>query len=256
MVGTGAIGMPMVRRLVGAGHQVAAYARRPEAIAELTRLNVPVAPSAARVAEGAEIVVLCPFTDSQVREIAVQDGLLGATGPAAVIVIHTTGSPATARALQDAAPGGVDVLDAPISGGAADIEAGALTLYVGGSASALAHARPALAAYGHPIFHLGPLGSGQLVKLVNNALFAAQVRLAAEALRIAQDLGIEGAALSEAVAAGSGASRAMAIVGGDLARLDGLRRFLSKDIDVLFEVAATLPLDLGLLGDLAAAGLG
>jgi 3-hydroxyisobutyrate dehydrogenase len=255
IVGTGAIGMPMVRRLVGAGHQVAAYARRPAAIAALTRLDVPVMSSVAEVAGGAEVVVLCPFTDRQVRHIAIDDGLLAATAPAAVVVIHTTGSPATARALQEAAPDrGVEVLDAPISGGAPDIEAGALTLYVGGSITALARARPVLASYGQPILHLGPLGSGQLVKLVNNALFAAQVHLAATALVLAQSFGVDGRALSEAVAAGSGASRAMAILGGDLARLEGLRRFLAKDIDVLFEVATALPLDLGILGDVAATG--
>jgi 3-hydroxyisobutyrate dehydrogenase-like beta-hydroxyacid dehydrogenase len=254
IVGTGAIGMPMVRRLVGGGHRVTAHARRPEAIAELERLQVTVVPSAARVAEGAEVVVLCPFTDTQVRDIAIPDGLLAATGPATVVVIHTTGSPSTARALQDAAPHGVEVVDAPISGGPPDIEAGAVTLYVGGSDSALARARPVLAAYGQPILHLGPLGSGQLVKLINNALFAAQIQLAAAALRIGRGFGIDGTALADAVAAGSGASRAMTILDGDPDRLEGLRRFLAKDIDVLLEVATALPLDLGILGDAASAG--
>jgi 3-hydroxyisobutyrate dehydrogenase-like beta-hydroxyacid dehydrogenase len=129
-----------------------------------------------------------------------------------------------------------------------------VTLYVGGPDTALARARPVLAAYGQPILHLGPLGSGQLVKLVNNALFAAQVQLAAEALRIGQRLGVDGGALAGGVAAGSGASRAMDILGGDLARLEGLRRFLVKDIDVLREVADALSLDLGILGTVASAG--
>jgi 3-hydroxyisobutyrate dehydrogenase-like beta-hydroxyacid dehydrogenase len=246
--------MPMVRRMIGGGHQVAAYARRPEAIAELKSLHVPVVPSPARVAEGAEVVVLCPFTDTQVRDIALADGLLAATGPATVVVIHTTGSPSTARTLRDEAPDGVELLDAPISGGPPDIEAGSVTLYVGGSDSGLGKARPVLAAYGEPILHVGPLGSGQLVKLVNNALFAAQVQLAAEALRIGRGVGIDGPALADAVAAGSGASRAMAILGGDLGRLEGLRRFLAKDIDVLFQVATALPLDLGILAEVASAG--
>jgi 3-hydroxyisobutyrate dehydrogenase-like beta-hydroxyacid dehydrogenase len=246
--------MPMVQRMVGAGHRVAAYARRPEAIAELARLGVRVVASAGQVAAGAEVVILCPFTDTQVRQIAIADGLLAATAPATVVVVHTTGSPATARALQEAAPDRVEVLDVPISGGAPDIEAGSLTLYVGGSATALGRAAPVLSSYGRPVLHVGPLGSGQLVKLLNNALFAAQVHLAAEALRIAGRLGIGGPALAEAVTAGSGASRAMMIVAGDLARVDGLRRFLEKDIEVLIEVAAALPLELGILGEAASAG--
>ena len=76
-----------------------------------------------------------------------------------------------------AAPHGVDVVDAPVSGGPHNAAAGALTLFVGGAEEAVARVRPVLGCYGDPVLHVGPLGAGQKVKLVNNALFAAQLGL-------------------------------------------------------------------------------
>ncbi len=252
-VGVGAMGWPMVERLVGAGHQVAAYARRDEVKAKLAESGAIVAPTAASVADDAQLVLLCPFTDGQVRAIAIDEGVLSGMAPGSVLGVHTTGSPATVRSLAAAAPPGVAVIDCPVSGGPANIAAGSITLFVGGAEPDVVKATPALIAYGDPILHLGPLGSGQLVKLINNALFAAHLQLAAEASRLASELGVDPAAAAAAVARGSGDSRAIEILSGRR-DMGSLRTYIDKDVDVLRTVAAELGLDLGLLADTIAKG--
>ena len=109
-------------------------------------------------------------------------GVLSAMSPGSALVVHTTGSPRTVQAIAAHSPG-IDVLDAPVSGGPHNIAAGAITLFVGGPDDAVARVRPVLAAYGDPILHVGPLGAGQAVKLTNNALFAAQIGLLAGGCR-------------------------------------------------------------------------
>jgi 3-hydroxyisobutyrate dehydrogenase-like beta-hydroxyacid dehydrogenase len=252
-VGAGAMGRPMVERLLHAGHDVSVYARRPEVTAALADIGATPASTPASVSEGTAVVMLCPFTDEQVRDIALADGVLAAMASPAVLVIHTTGSPQTAAALAGAAPPGVGVIDAPVSGGPASIAAGAITLFVGGSAGDVDRAQPVLAAYGNPILHVGPLGCGQLVKLINNALFAAHLQLAADTSRLAADAGISPELVARAVTHGSGASRAIEILAGRR-DMDTLKPFVDKDVEVLHAVATELHLDLGLLAATNAAG--
>jgi 3-hydroxyisobutyrate dehydrogenase-like beta-hydroxyacid dehydrogenase len=112
--------------------------------------------------------------------------------------------------------------------------------------------RPLLTTYGSPLLHVGPLGHGQLVKLVNNALFSAGLGLAADALRLAEVLGVDGATLLGAVAHGSGSSRALvlaAAAGSVQGVADTVGQFVGKDVAVVRAVAARLGADLGLLGD-------
>src|SRR5690348_8018836 len=98
-IGVGAIGGPMADRLIDNGFQVAVFARRSEVKERYASLGARVVPDAASVAAGAAVVCLCPFTDEQVREIALGDGVVNRLEAGAVLVVHTTGSPATARDL-------------------------------------------------------------------------------------------------------------------------------------------------------------
>jgi 3-hydroxyisobutyrate dehydrogenase len=246
-IGAGMMGGPMVSRLVDAGHRVRVYGRREETRDAASVLGATTVASAAAVAVDATVVVLCPFDDAQVLEIAMEDGVLAAMAPGAVLVIHTTGSPRTAQSLQDEAPAGVVVVDAPVSGSATDIAGGQITLFVGGRDDAVTTAKPVLGAYGDPIMHVGALGAGQAVKLLNNALFAAHLQLAASVADLSTGLGLDPARAADAIGRGSGASRALEIVGGDAGRLQAIRRFLDKDVDTLRAVAADLEIDLGLL---------
>jgi 3-hydroxyisobutyrate dehydrogenase-like beta-hydroxyacid dehydrogenase len=207
------------------------------------------------VAEGAEAVIVCVFTDEQVQQVCLDDGLADATRHDAVLVIHTTGSPRTAEAV---AARGVTVIDAPVSGGPHDIAAGRVTLFVGGDDDAVARTRPLLAAYGDPVLHVGALGAGQLVKLINNALFAAQIGLVTEGVRLGGLLGISEPALLEALKHGSADSRALGNItraGSAAAFIAAVGDFIGKDVAVVRETVAELGGDLGRLNDVVDAGL-
>jgi 3-hydroxyisobutyrate dehydrogenase-like beta-hydroxyacid dehydrogenase len=121
---------------------------------------------------------------------------------------------------------------------------------VGGDEALLTRLRPLLEAYASPVMYVGPLGNGQRVKLVNNALFVAQVGLAIDAVRLAGSLGIEEAAVLAAVRHGSGDSRALGVVarGGVDAVADRLADLMLKDVTVVREVAGGAGADLGIIG--------
>ena len=212
----------------------------------------------ASAADGADVVVVCVFTDDQVN--AVVPELIAAMPTGSVLVLHTTGSPDTAAALaESAAPRGVAVLDAPVSGGPHDIAAGAVTVFIGGDEEALQRARPVLAGYAEPILHAGGVGAGQKMKLVNNTLFAAQIGLMAEAVRLGDRLGLTEQALLTALPQGSAASAAMtniARAGSTGAFIAAVGEFIGKDVAVVRGAAAELGTDLGRLEPLVDAGLG
>lgn len=208
------------------------------------------------VADGADVVIVCLFTDEQVRQIGMDSDLSVAMKPGAVLVVHTTGSPQTAEAI---AAGGLEVIDAPVSGGPDDIAAGRVTLFVGGDDDAVARAHPLLSTYGDPVLHVGRTGSGQLVKLINNALFAAQIGLVTEGVRLGGVLGIGEPALLEALTHGSSDSRAL----GDITRAGSVSAFVAavgdfigKDVAVVRRTVAELGADLGTLDGVVDAGFG
>lgn len=257
-VGAGRMGAPMVRRLVEAGHEVRALGRSVEKRRAVSELGAQPVTDLADVGTEADVVVVCVFTDEQVQQVCLESVLLSTMRPGSVLVIHTTGSPRTAESVaSEAAPHGVDVIDAPVSGGPHDIAAGHVTLFVGGSDVAVGHARPVLASYGDPILHVGPIGAGQGVKLVNNTLFAAQIGLLHEAVRLGDRLGIDEQRLLDAIGHGSGASKVASIVGarGSVdAFIEMVGEFVGKDVAVVRKTAAELGSDLGLLDDAINAG--
>ena len=254
-VGAGRMGAPMVRRLVQFGHEVAALGRTDDKRAAVSELGAnPVAEITA--AADADVVIVCVFTDEQVQQICLRDGLAATMRPGASLVIHTTGSPATARTVATKFPH-VAVVDAPVSGGPHNIAAGEVTLFVGGSDEAVAGVQPILAAYGDPILHVGPLGAGQAVKLINNALFAAQIGLLAEAVELGASLGVDESKLLASVTHGSGASRVGEFIAGRgsvQGFVTDVGEFIGKDVAVVRTIAAGLGTDLGLLDDVIDAG--
>lgn len=256
-IGAGRMGTPMVSRLIGAGHHVTALGRSDEKRSTLVELGATAVAGLPEVADGAEVVVLCVFTDEQVRQLCLSVGegsdLIEAMAPGATLVLHTTGSPRTAETISARAqPAGVHVVDAPVSGGPHDIAAGQVTVFAGGTDEALARATPVLAAYGDPILHLGPVGMGQRVKLVNNTLFAGQIGLLVAAVKLAKTLGVPEATLLTALPHGSGASRALTGVAarGSVEKfVETAGSFVGKDVEVVRKVAVELGADLGVLDD-------
>lgn len=246
-IGAGRMGAPMVGRLLAAGHQVTVLARTPEKRAEILQLGAAVAEDAIGFAT-ADVVVLCVFTDDQVLEVCA--GPLPAAMPAgATLIIHTTGSPRTAQGIAERAPH-IGVVDAPVSGGPHDIAAGHVTVFAGGADDVVGRVRPVLDSYADPVLHMGPLGAGQGMKLVNNTMFAAQIGLLAEAVQMGARLSIEESALLGALAHGSGASRALGLIerAGSTQRFVGaVSEFLVKDVAVVQRTLAELGFGLGAL---------
>jgi 3-hydroxyisobutyrate dehydrogenase len=256
IVGLGQMGLPMAERIIGSGLPLTFFARRPEVAAHLVASGAFDGGSLAAVASASSIVVVCVYDDAQVAEVCLgEDGLVEHLAPGSVLVNHTTGDPGTARALGDRATSlGVDFVDAALSGSPADVADGRLTLWVGSTEAARTKAEPVLRTYADPIIPVGSAGDGQWVKLVNNALLAANVALVSEAERILGVVGVEPLDALSALRQGSGSSRALeTVVGlGGSKRLEELAgRFLEKDVATVQSVAGRQGLDLGLLGDVA-----
>lgn len=254
-VGAGRMGTPMVARLVAAGHDVRVLARSDAKCTALVELGAEPVTDLAAVAAGANVVVVCVFTDDQVKELCVDGGLVAGMAPESTLVLHTTGSPRTAQSIATQY-GHVGVVDAPVSGGPHDIAAGAVTLFVGADDDTLDHIRPVLASYGDPILHAGPPGSGQVVKLINNALFAAQIGLVSEAVRLGRTLGIAEEPLLNALTHGSGQSRVLSMIaaaGSTESFISRAGEFIGKDIAVVRAIVAGLDGDLGELERLVSA---
>ncbi|WP_078652554.1 NAD(P)-dependent oxidoreductase [Streptomyces sp. NRRL F-525] len=253
VIGSGRMGRPIVDRLMTAGHDVTMHTRRPETRAIARKAGASWADTIEETVRGADAVFVVVLTDEQVRSVCLgPDGALAAMSAGATLVQHTTSDPETARLLFEAgAERGVGVLDAALSGGPHDIAAGRLTLWVGGDEAQLEETRPLLEAYASPILFVGPAGNGQRVKLVNNALFVAQVGLAVDAVRVAGSLGIDENVILAALQHGSGASRALGVVarGGSVDSVAvRLADLMSKDVAVVREVARSTGADLGIIG--------
>jgi len=255
-VGAGRMGGPMVARLAHAGHRVCVLARSDEKRSAIIELGAEPVADLAAVAVGAEAVVVCVFTDEQVQQVCRE--LPAAMPDGSLLILHTTGSPRTAQRIADEHPH-LHVLDAPVSGGPHDIAAGRVTLFVGGPAETVAAAQPVLGSYGDPVLHVGPLGGGQTVKLINNAMFAAQIGVVAEGARIGKSLGVCEADLFAALAHGSSSSKVLEMI-GRAGSADGfiaaVGEFVGKDVAVVRSTAAALGADLGRLESIVDSGLG
>ena len=205
-VGLGVMGAPMAGHLVRAGHEVTGFNRSPEKAARwATDVGGRVAASVGEAADGAELLILCVGNDDDVRA-TVSSGL-EATAAGAVVVDHTTTSAVVAREMADlVATAGRAFLDAPVSGGQAGAEAGKLSVMVGGDAAALERARPALEAYSKSIRHMGPAGSGQLTKMVNQICIAGVVQGLAEAVQFTERAGLDPEAVLGAISQGAAQS--------------------------------------------------
>lgn len=253
IVGVGQMGRPIADRLLAAGTPTAFFARRSEVIADLTAAGARALPSIVELAAASDLLVVCVFSDAQVREVLLDDRALDSLRPGAVLVNHVTGSAALARQLAAELPSGAGYLDAPMSGSADDIARGELTLLVGGVSDQLDAVRPVLATYADTIIHVGGVGDAQIVKLVNNVAFTVNLRMAGHVTALGDALGIDRGALVAAVHECSGQSYALDL----LARIPfeqigaGAGPYLRKDVAAAREAAAELGVELGPLGDLA-----
>ncbi|WP_188770939.1 NAD(P)-dependent oxidoreductase [Novosphingobium endophyticum] len=204
-IGLGSQGAPIAERMMQAGHKLTVWTRRPDAAADLVALGAAPAGSIAELGVACDYVGVCVIDDTGVVEVC--DQLLPAMKPGSLLVIHSTILPQTCEILVAcAAEKGLELLDAPVSGGGPTAAAGTLTVMCGGTESAFENAKAVLETFATKIVLLGPAGAGQRAKLVNNALMAANMGLAYAALDMAGELGVDRAALADLIKHSSGRS--------------------------------------------------
>jgi 3-hydroxyisobutyrate dehydrogenase len=208
-IGLGVMGAPMAGHLATAGHSVTVYNRSAaKAAAWVAEYGGSSAPTPAAAAAGADAVFACVGADADLRAVTLgPDGAFAAMHPGALFVDHTTVSAEIARELAlvgDAK--GLLVLDAPVSGGQAGAVNGQLTIMCGGSPQAFAAAEPLMAAYAKRSGHMGPAGSGQLTKMVNQIAIAGVLEGLAEAVHFALAAGLDAGAVIDVISKGAAQS--------------------------------------------------
>jgi len=210
-LGLGVMGYPMAAHLATAGHTVTVYNRSPaKAEAWCRELGAPHASAATprEAAAQAEIVFCCVGNDDDLRSVVLgEDGALAGMQPGTVFVDHTTASANVARELSQAArERGLQFVDAPVSGGQAGAQNGALTVMCGGDAAAFERARPAIGAFARAVTLLGDSGAGQLAKMVNQICIAGLVQGLAEGIAFGQRAGLDMAQVLEVIGKGAAQS--------------------------------------------------
>jgi 3-hydroxyisobutyrate dehydrogenase len=208
-LGLGVMGFPMAGHLAAAGHEVTVYNRTAErAEAWVAKHGGRHAPTPAAAAKGNEFVFACVGNDNDLRSIVYGDnGALAGMGEGATFVDHTTASAEVAREIAAAAAKRkVAFLDAPVSGGQAGAENGKLTVMVGGEPAAFDRAKPVIDSYARACVLMGPAGSGQLSKMVNQICIAGLVQGLAEGLNFAVKAGLDGKKLVEVISKGAAQS--------------------------------------------------
>jgi 3-hydroxyisobutyrate dehydrogenase-like beta-hydroxyacid dehydrogenase len=244
-IGLGSQGGPMARRIIDAGYPVTLWARRPGTLEPFADTPAEAAQSAAELAAASDLVCVCVSDDADVEEVlAGAGGVFEGIAAGGVIAVHSTVHPDTCRRLADQARSlGAALIDAPVSGGGIGAAAGRLLVMIGGDEATVEFCRPVFATYGDPIVHLGPAGSGQVAKLLNNVLFTAHLGAAASLLTLGRELGVDPLRLADVITHGSGNSFALervASAGGTLDRIAGhAGHLLRKDVRLIADLAAT-----------------
>jgi 3-hydroxyisobutyrate dehydrogenase-like beta-hydroxyacid dehydrogenase len=246
VIGLGAMGLQMARHMVAKSFDVAGYDIDVDAMRRASDLGVKTCLSAAQVGEHAEVVIVMVATDRQVEEVVAQSGLLDRLDRGSVICVVSSCAPETCRRVEEiAAARGIGVLDCPVVLGQEAANNGTVTCYVGGEKRWLDRAKPVLGAFSAQVLHLGPVGTGQIAKTINNMLLWACMAANFESLALAKRLGADIPRLIAALGHGSGANWSLSRWGKSTGK------WAEKDMDVALDLAqhAKVPLPLAGLVD-------
>jgi len=252
-VGLGVMGYPMAGHLARAGHAVRVFnrtrARADKWVAEHEGALVTTPADAAR---GAELVFTCVGNDDDVRAVTTApNGVIAALSSGAVLVDHTTASAELARELAAAcAKRGADFIDAPVSGGQAGAEKGQLTVMVGGDTKSFERAEPIVRAYARAMKLMGPVGAGQLTKMVNQICIAGVLQGLSEGLHFAERAGLDPRAVVDVISKGAAQSWQMENRTPTMAErkfdfgfaVDWMRKDLAMTLAAARRIGARLPL--------------
>ncbi|WP_291985783.1 NAD(P)-binding domain-containing protein [Candidatus Accumulibacter sp. ACC007] len=251
-IGLGVMGRPMALNLLRGGHRLALWARRPETLAPLLAAGAVGCATPAAVGQRSEVVFTMLTAGADVERVTLGlDGLVEGPAAASLLVDMSTIAPEMARSLArrlDAR--GIDMLDAPVSGGGQAAVAASLAIMVGGKAAVFERARPLLALLGKTIVHVGDNGAGQVAKACNQMIMVGAIQAVAEALHFSATAGADPVKVRQALAGGSAASRVLEIMGGRMVDRDftaGVEaRLHHKDYGILMTEAHRLGVPLPL----------
>jgi 3-hydroxyisobutyrate dehydrogenase len=219
LIGLGDMGAALGASILRNGYDLVVLDRRPEAVQKLVSQGARAAASMQALADECDAVIVVVFDDNQVNQVAGE--LLQHPGKLKTIIVSSTVLPATVIALSEAARSkNLDVVDAPVAGGAEKASRGIITVLIGGEESAVRRCWPIFEAFGKHLFHIGPVGAGSAGKLVNNLLSLGGNILQLEAMQLADAYGIGEDSVTEFIAFCGGDSRALRTWG----RIDRARR--------------------------------
>jgi 3-hydroxyisobutyrate dehydrogenase-like beta-hydroxyacid dehydrogenase len=251
-LGLGTMGFPMAGHLAAKGHEVAVWNRTTaKAEAWAARHAGRIAATPAQAAKGAEFVMACVGNDDDLRAVCTgPEGAFAGMTPGAIFVDHTTVSARITRRLAAlAASSGIAFVDAPVSGGQTGAENGQLSIMCGGDPADYARAEPVLAAYARICRLIGPSGSGQLAKMVNQICIAGLLQGLSEALAFGQKAGLDGEKVVEVISQGAAGSWQMVNRHKTMLRdefdfgfaVDWMRKDLGICLETADEIGARLP---------------
>jgi 3-hydroxyisobutyrate dehydrogenase len=263
------MGTGMARRVLDAGFPLTVFNRNPAKAEQLGSAGARVAASPREAAAQADIIVSMLADDSAARTVWLgRDGALAGAAPGSLCIESSTATVGWAHELSAAAAAkGCEFMDAPVTGSRAQAAAGELRFLVGGTAAALERARPVLSAMGKTLTHLGPVGSGALVKLINNFVCGVQVAALAEAVAMIERSGLDRAAALEVLTQGAPGSPLVRTIAARMTAADYtpnfLLRLMAKDLTYAIQEGRSHSVELATaaaaLGDFQgaiAAGLG
>ena len=242
-IGLGVMGRPMALNLMKHGHEMIVYARRVEAAAPLTAAGATRRSSPAEVAVEADVIFTMVTDSRDVEEVVLGErGVIHGVRPGSVLVDMETIAPTVARAVGAAlAAKGMEMLDAPVSGGPAGAEQATLSIMVGGKAAVFERVQPLLACLGRTILHMGDSGAGQMTKACNQLALLVNAQGTAEALTLARACGLDPAKVREVLLGGVAASRVLDLFGERMVERDfsaGIEtRLYYKDLHIALGLA-------------------
>lgn len=245
-IGLGVMGRPMALNLMRRGHDMTVYARRAASAQPLVAAGARACATPAEVAADAEVVFTVVTNSSDVEEVVLgAEGVIHGAESGSVLVDMETISPGAARRVAQAlAQRGIDMLDAPVSGGPMGAEQATLSIMVGGKPEVFERVKPLFECLGRTIVHVGDQGAGQITKACNQLALLVTAQGAAEALSLAQRSGVDPAKVREVMMGGVAASRVLELFGKRMIERNfdnGIEtRLYYKDLDIVLSLAHEL----------------
>ncbi|MFN7085480.1 MAG: NAD(P)-dependent oxidoreductase [Burkholderiales bacterium] len=245
-IGLGVMGRPMALNLMKHGHQLGVYARRPQSLEPLLAAGAAGYATPAELAAASEVVFTMVTHSSDVKEVVLgENGIIHGARAGSVLVDMETISPTVARSIAQAlAAKGMDMLDAPVSGGPMGAEQATLSIMAGGKPVVFERVQPLLQCLGKTIVHVGDHGAGQITKACNQLLLLVTAQGSAEALALAARCGVDPAKVREVMLGGIAASRVLELFGKRMVERDftaGIEsRLYHKDLHIVLDLAHEL----------------